>query len=297
MDFCTRVDLRKVNKRVIESLIKCGAFDFTDSKRAQLMASLDKIMDISQAVQKDRDNGQISIFHTMGGGKAAGAAAIVLPQIEEWHEAQLLSYEKEALGFYITGHPLEKYANELKYLANADTDSIKEKLDDEDVSIAGIVSAVKETNTKKGDRMAFITLEDLKGFVEVIVFSDVYKNAVAYFSGDVPILVKGKIDKGEEHIKIIANSVHPLEQVKAMSVNVVHIRVDTSRFEKDSLEKVKGLLKSYPGNSPVYLHLLSTDREVVIAVPDELRVVPSEKFIKDIEMLLGDGSIVVNTKG
>jgi len=304
VDFCTRVDLRKVNKRVIESLIKCGAFDFTDSKRAQLMASLDKIMDISQAVQKDRDNGQISIFHAMGDGKVAGAAlgtdlksVPMLPQIEEWHEAQLLSYEKEALGFYITGHPLEKYANELKYLANADTDSIKEKLDDEDVSIAGIVSAVKETNTKKGDRMAFITLEDLKGFVEVIVFSDVYKNAVAYFSGDVPILVKGKIDKGEEHIKIIANSVHPLEQVKAMSVNVVHIKVDASGLEKDSLEKVKGLLKSYPGNSPVYLHLLSTDREVVIAVPDELRIIPSEKFIKDIEAFLGQGSVVVNTKG
>ena len=81
-----------------------------------------------------------------------------------------------------------------------------------------------------------------------------------------------------------------------MSVNVVHIRVDTSRFEKDSLEKAKGLLKSYPGNSPVYLHLLSTDREVVIAAPDELKVAPSEKFIKDIETLLGQRSVVINTK-
>ncbi|MBI5873770.1 MAG: DNA polymerase III subunit alpha, partial [Candidatus Omnitrophica bacterium] len=305
IDFCTRVDLRKVNRRVIESLIKGGAFDFTGAKRAQLMTSLDKIMDMSQAVQKDRDNGQISIFHANVGGKSVGLAAIELPQIEEWHEAQLLSYEKEALGFYITGHPLEKYASELKYLTNADTDSLKEKSDDEDVSIAGIVTAAKETNTKKGDRMAFITVEDLKGFVEVIIFSDVYKKAVSYFSGDVPIIVKGKVDKGEEHIKIIANAVYPIAeaklgylaaQAKGIGVNAVHIKADAAGLEADSLEKVKSVLSSHSGSAPVYIHILLDDREVVISVSDDLMVVPSEKFVKDIEALLGDRSVVVNTK-
>ena len=293
LDFCTRVDLRKVNRRVIESLIKCGAFDFTGAKRSQLMASLDRIMDISQAVQKDKVNGQINIFQTarLGGGDSRGGATIELPQMEEWHEAQLLSYEKEALGFYITGHPLEKYAKDLEYLTNADTESIKEKQDDEEVTIAGIVTAVKEVNTKKGDRMAFITLEDLKGFVEVVMFSDVYKNAASYFSGDAPVLVKGKVDKGGENVKIIANYVYPMAQAKTMFANVVHIKADASKLETGSLEKVKGILSAHSGNSPVYFHLLWPDRDVVIAIPEKLKVAPSEKFVKDIETLLGDGSI------
>ncbi|MBI3398907.1 MAG: DNA polymerase III subunit alpha [Deltaproteobacteria bacterium] len=293
VDFCTRVDLRKVNKRVIESLIKCGAFDSMGVKRAQLMVSLDKIMDISQNMQKEKENGQISIFSAMGGGRNGGAVALELPHIEEWHEAELLSHEKEALGFYITGHPLEKYAEELKHLANTDTEGIKERQDEAEVSIAGMVTAIKEINTKKGDRMAFVTLEDLKGFVEVVVFSDVYKNAVQYFSGDMPLLVKGKIDKGEENVKVIASAVNSLEQAKGMIINTVHIKADVAKVGAYSLERIKEILIDHSGNSPVYLHLLWPDREVVMTMPDNLKVAPSEKFIKDIETLLGEGSVKI----
>ena len=297
VDFCTRVDLRKVNKRVIESLVKCGAFDSMGVKRAQLMVSLDKIMDISQSIQKEKANGQISIFSAMSGGRNSAAALGTdlksvpkLPQIEEWHEAELLSHEKEALGFYITGHPLEKYAKELKCLANTDTEDIKERHDEADVSIAGIVATVKEINTKKGDRMAFITLEDLKGSVEVISFSDVYKNASQYFSGDVPILVRGKVDKGEENIKVIASAVKPLEEAKGAVAQIVHIKADADKIAPDSLNGLKGVLSAHAGSSPVYLHLLWSDREVVMAMPDDLKVKPSEEFIKGIETFLGSGS-------
>ncbi|HBR18501.1 MAG: DNA polymerase III subunit alpha [Deltaproteobacteria bacterium RIFCSPLOWO2_12_FULL_43_16] len=297
VDFCTRVDLRKVNKRVIESLVKCGAFDSMGVKRAQLMVSLDKIMDISQSIQKEKANGQISIFSAMSGGRNSAAALGTdlksvpkLPQIEEWHEAELLSHEKEALGFYITGHPLEKYAKELKCLANTDTEDIKERHDEADVSIAGIVATVKEINTKKGDRMAFITLEDLKGSVEVIIFSDVYKNASQYFSGDVPILVRGKVDKGEENIKVIASAVKPLEEAKGAVAQIVHIKADADKIAPDSLNGLKGVLSAHAGSSPVYLHLLWSDREVVMAMPDDLKVKPSEEFIKGIETFLGSGS-------
>ena len=291
IDFCTRVDLRKVNRRVIESLIKCGAFDSMGVKRAQMMASLDKIMDISQALQRDRDNGQISIFHAMGSNGAGAVAAIELPQIEEWHEGQLLSYEKEAIGFYITGHPLEKYMKELKYLTNTDTNDIKEKQDEAEVSIAGIVTVVREINTKKGDRMAFATLEDLNGSLEMILFSDVYKNSISYLGGDVPVVVKGKVDKGEDSVKIIASALYPLEQAKAAFVNTVHIKADANRIKADSLEKIRGVFNIHTGKSPVYFHLLWNDREVVVAASDEFKVDSSEKFIKDIETLLGEGSV------
>jgi len=297
IDFCTRVDLRKVNRRVIESLIKCGAFDSMGVKRAQMMASLDKIMDISQALQRDRDNGQISIFHAMGSNGAGAVAAIELPQIEEWHEGQRLSYEKEAIGFYITGHPLEKYMKELKYLTNTDTNDIKEKQDEAEVSIAGIVTVVREINTKKGDRMAFATLEDLNGSLEVILFSDVYKNSISYLGGDVPVVVKGKVDKGEDSVKIIASALYPVEQAKAAFVNTVHIKADANRIKADSMEKIRGVFNIHTGKSPVYFHLLWSDREVVVAASDEFKVDSSEKFIKDIETLLGEGSVVVDAKG
>ncbi|MBI5875658.1 MAG: DNA polymerase III subunit alpha, partial [Deltaproteobacteria bacterium] len=330
VDFCARVDLRKVNKRVIESLIKCGAFDFTGAKRAQLMASLDTNMNISQAMQKDRNNGQISIFGAASGADLKSAHA--LPQIDEWHEAQLLSHEKEALGFYITSHPLAKYAEEIKQLANTDTEDIKEKQDEAEVSIAGITAAVKEINTKKGDRMAFVTLEDLRGSVEVVVFSDVYKNAASCFSGDAPILVRGKIDKGEENVKIIASVVFPLAGVKLkhpaaqtpdsfnrgqtketgarsqaavvsktinsepLTHSPVHIKAGAVRLKNGSLEEIKGILNAHSGNAPVYFHILLDEREVVIAVSEELRVAPSEKFIKDIETFLGEGSVRIGNK-
>ncbi|HAG50219.1 MAG TPA: DNA polymerase III subunit alpha [Deltaproteobacteria bacterium] len=300
VDCCSRIDARKVNRRVIESLIKCGAFDSTGAKRAQLMASLDKVMNISQNIQRERANGQISIFNAISGTRGGETAALIdLPSIEEWSEAELLSHEKEALGFYITSHPLTKYVDEIKYLASTDTDEMKERQDEASVSIAGIVTTVKETTTKKGDRMAFVTLEDLKGSVEVIVFSDVYKNAASYLSGDAPILVKGKVDKGEENVKLIASSVALLEQVKKAIVNTVHINIksDTIKAESDFMEGVKKLLTAYPGNSPVYIHLLLSDREVVIAAPDDLKVKSSEGFIKDVEALLGNGSCSIAQGG
>ena len=152
------------------------------------------------------------------------------------------------------------------------------------------MATVKEINTKKGDRMAFITLEDLKGSVEVISFSDVYKNASQYFSGDVPILVRGKVDKGEENIKVIASAVKPLEEAKGAVAQIVHIKADADKIAPDSLNGLKGVLSAHAGSSPVYLHLLWSDREVVMAMPDDLKVKPSEEFIKGIETFLGSGS-------
>lgn len=327
-DFCARVDLRKVNKRVIESLIKCGAFDFTEITRAQLLASLDRIMEISHSAQKDKDSGQMGLL-ALGAAGTDFKSIHSLPKTEEWSESQLLNYEKESLGFYITSHPLEKYTEVLKQLANTDTEDIKDKENGADVSIAGVAAAVKEINTKKGERMAFVTLEDNKGSLEVIVFSDVYKNAVSYINSDIPILIKGKVDKDEENIKVIANAVYSIEEAikiknrgqtpdklnrgqwaslplqavsRGDSKNIdpelanlpsVHIKAGTAKLKNSSLKDIKRILNVHSGNVPVYVHLLWDDRDVVIAIPDELKVTPSEKLIKDIEMVLGKESVFV----
>ncbi|MFQ6078173.1 MAG: DNA polymerase III subunit alpha, partial [Thermodesulfobacteriota bacterium] len=188
-DFCQRVDPRKVNKRVLESLIKCGAFDFTGAHRSQMMATLNEAIEIAQLIQKERVDKQVSLFPGYGGGEATGRGHHKLPDIEEWHENQLLSFEKETLGFYITSHPLARYEEDIKRFTKEDTVSVAQFESGREVKVCGVVSTFKEITTRKGERMAFVTLEDLKGFIEVILFPDVFLSSRPYLKGDEPVLV------------------------------------------------------------------------------------------------------------
>ncbi len=174
-DFCLKVDLRKVNKRVIESLIKCGAFDSIGPSRAQLLAGLEEAMEWSQGLERERSNPQIILFGGSQSGR--GKAEPRLPVVPEWPESQRLAFEKETLGFYLTGHPLTRYAEALQRLTTTNTQQIREIADGQEIVIGGVVNTLKEITTKKGDRMAFVTLEDLNGVVEVIIFAELYKNS------------------------------------------------------------------------------------------------------------------------
>lgn len=291
LDFCQRVDMRKVNKRVIESLIKCGAFDFTDMKRAQLMVSLDKVMDMAQGMRKDRETGQMGLsLFTVHGSRFT--VSHELADVEEWPEAQLLAYEKEALGFYITGHPLASFLEELKLYADVDTETVKDRRDGEVVGIGGVIITVKEKTTKRGERMAFLTLEDLKGSIEVMVFADLLKRSSPYITGDTPIFVKGRVDRMEDKVKIVAEDIYPISEAKQRLARAVHIKINTLAMEGGLLEDVKGLLKTYPGGCPVMIHLLYPEgREVVIALPEDLKVIPTKEMCKAVKGLLGPQSI------
>jgi len=204
-DFCERVDLKKVNKRVIESLIKCGAFDTTGAKRSQMTASLEDALDFGQRVQKERSDPQIGLFDSTGTQHAINPPS--MPDIEEWSEKQLLTFEKESLGFYITGHPLTRYDELLDRFANANTVSLKEKKDGEAVRIGGIVRNSKVIKTKKGDLMAFVTMEDMHGSVEIIIFSSVYMSVSDLLMDDNPIFVQGQVQKDENSVKVLADRV------------------------------------------------------------------------------------------
>ena len=171
-DFCERVDLRRVNKRVIESLIKCGAFDSTAATRAAQMEGLEAAMNLGQRIQQERDSAQVSLFGTEETVKINGSGG-KLPNIPEWHDKEKLAFEKEALGFLITGHPLDRYIDDIRRLASAEIAALGEQADGSEVRVCGIVSGLKEIITKKGDRMGFVTIEDLSGSVEVTVFSDI----------------------------------------------------------------------------------------------------------------------------
>src|SRR5512138_767549 len=255
-DFCERVDLRRVNKRVVEALIKCGAFDSTGGRRAQLMAGLEDVMLLGQKIQQERESAQVSLFGTAEIVKANGNGKGSLPDLPEWDEKLLLNFEKEALGFFITGHPLGRYEQDIKRLASTDTASMGELADKSEVRLAGIVVGLKELLTKKGDRMAFITLEDLLGSVEVVVFADIYATAVEHLKGDDPILVTGTLDVGEKANKVIAAAIVPFREVLEKGTSRVTLTLKADTLEREVLESLRDIMARHAGGCRARLNLL-----------------------------------------
>ncbi|MFH1626352.1 MAG: DNA polymerase III subunit alpha [Pseudomonadota bacterium] len=286
-DFCERVDLRKVNRRVIDSLIKCGAFDYTGVYRSKLMGVLDDAIDAAGAIQKDRADGQINMFDVLIGTAGVDPSSR-FPDTEEWPENQRLTYEKEVLGFYITGHPLTRYEEDLKRYTNTRTADVVEFDDGAEIRIGGVVSAVKEINTRKGDRMARITLEDLTGFIEIVVFPDIYKDTSFFLKGDEPLLITGTVAIEEENVKIIAKEIVPISEAKEKPTVNVHFTVETSSASRERLERLKDILLNHRGNSRAFLHVVVPDRsETIISLGEDFRLNPSELLVREVEELFG----------
>ncbi len=284
-DFCLQVDLRKVNKRVIESLIKCGAFDSIGPSRAQLLAGLEEAMEWSQGMERERSNPQIILF---GVSQPEGRAEPPFPVVPEWPESQRLAFEKETLGFYLTGHPLTRYADALQRLTTTNTQQIREISDGQEIVIGGVVNALKETTTRKGDRMAFLTLEDLQGVVEVIIFAELYKNSTLLLKSEEPVFIKGRVDAGDENVKIVANEILPYEQAVNKLTTTIHLRVRSEGLNREDLVAIREIFEDCRGNCPAYLHLLLPDRrEAVIVLGDEWKLTSSDQLIRRMRDLLG----------
>jgi DNA polymerase-3 subunit alpha len=288
-DFCERVDLRKVNRRVVEALIKCGAYDSLGGHRAQYMAVLDEAMDIGQKLQREKESGQVSLFGTeeivvSAQGNGYGS----LPDVPEWAENILLSFEKEALGFYITGHPLARHNDLIRRFSTCDTSSLNERGDRETVRICGLVASLSEKMTKRGDRMAIVILEDLTGSVEVVVFPEAYASCAEILAGDEPILVTGSLEIGEESCKIKATEVVLLSEVKTAQTSRVHVRLTTPGLDIDQFRALRSLLLRHRGTCDVMVHVQIPNRsETVIRLPENLRVAPTDEIIDDTTRLFG----------
>ncbi|MFV1950797.1 MAG: DNA polymerase III subunit alpha [Nitrospinota bacterium] len=287
-DFCENVDLRTVNKRVIENLIKCGAFDSMGEKRSYLISILEHTLEIAQRAQRDREIGQINLFSPF-----ETAPNNKVRQVEDWSEKDLLRYEKDALGFYITGHPLTPFKKELKRSANVTTQSISEVKNGKKISIGGIVISTRSQITKKGERMAYVTLEDLQGSVEVILFPDVYKEYASFLESEEPLLIKGSAKSEDEGTKkIIAKEIIPLAEIRGRLSNTVHINLHAPGLERDTLIKLKDILNKNKGNSDVYLHLIFPDKsEVNISADSKMKVSFSDSMATRIEELLGNDTV------
>ena len=294
-EFCERVDLRAVNRRVVESFIKSGSFDSLEKRRAALMAAIDRAMEAGQKQQRDREQGQASLLGMLGGAEpGAPRAPERLPDVADWPEGERLAYEKESLGFFITGHPLERYKAELAQWANATVGTLGQ-LGEKEATIGGIVTGLRLLKTKKGDRMATFLLEDLEGGVEVLVFPEAYKKAAARLADDVIVLVKGRAEALDEgRFRLLASDVMPLETAKLSEARYVTIRVPVGSWDKTKGERLRDILGSHKGDCPVTLEMVRPGAFAVAVAPSAyFRVRPDEVLRTEVEGLLGPGSLIL----
>lgn len=286
-EFCERVDLRKVNKRVMESLIKCGAFDSTKDNRAAMIASLEDAIEYGQTVQKEKADPQMGLFD-MGGTDSVSINMPTIAGVPEWHEKEKLGLEKEALGFYITGHPLDQYQQVIEKFTNVNAITLTEIKDKTPVRIGGTISASKVIKTKKLESMAFATIEDREGAVEVVVFPSIYASTRDLLFEDTPVLVQGMAQVEENGIKILADNIIPMEKAEDTWTVELRLKIDPSITSRDDMKKLVQVMKRYPGAVKTFLHIeVSRTTETVIAVSEDLGVKYGTTLAREINGLLG----------
>ncbi len=297
-DFCRRVDTQLVNRRVSESLIKAGAFDSLGAPRAQLLAALDQAMEAGQHYQRERQQGQGSFFDMLGGEPPSVAREALPAELPEWEADQLLAYEKEVLGFYLTGHPLARYQSYAARLGAVGVGGLAGRDDGSRVTLLGLVSSLKEITTKGGGRMAFVTLEDMGGSIEVTVFPETYKAAAAHLRGGLPLLVRGRLEGGDEK-KLLAEEIQPVTAAAGPPADgptdapftACRIRVHGPGTPRERLETLLGLCRAHAGPFVLYLHVALPPRGEVVVRARGVTVGYSPRLVEEVEGLLGRSSI------
>jgi DNA polymerase-3 subunit alpha len=296
LDFCTRVDLQKVNKRVLEGLIKVGAFDSMKAVRAQLMAGMDPILEEASSIQRERELGQTNLFAAFDEKPATSSSGSTwsrpLPQIKEWSQEQLLQYERQLTGFYITAHPLTRHAEAIRLLATHHSGTLHEAPEGKEVKLCGVIGNIKSTTTKKGNRMAYLQIEDLQGLVEVIVFPELFKNAEEFIVADAVIHITGTVDKMDTGARIKATKLEPLHNLQTKAVKRVTLRLQEHPDTWVNLPKLQEVLRKHPGSAPISFQFqLSSNLEADSTPIPDLTVLPSEHLVDDIERILGKESV------
>lgn len=296
-DFCNRVDSRKVNSRVIESLIKSGSFDSVGCRRSQLMAIIDQAMEKAKAVQRDKQSGQMSLFALAPETDTADKSAITLPDIPEWEERERLTKEKETVGFYISGHPLDEDLSDIKTIADTDIAGLEEYGEDQPVRIGGLIRTCKQLKSKKGDLMAFLTVEDLLNSVEVIVFPDTFTRCHHLLNSTETLIVHGTVQTDDRGPKIIAESIELLPEARVRHTESIKIQLNTEKVSRKRLEALKQALYRYHGSCPLLLTMhFPGQGEVDIEILKDLTVRPCKEFTQEAEEILGYKSLFYKKK-
>ena len=284
-DFCLRINGKKVNRKVIESLIKAGAMDCFGLSRRAMFESLEDVLSLAMTQKKDVLIGQMSLFDK----KISKGKNPVLGNKDEWSEHELLGYEKETLGFYFSGHPLTRYENVLTHL-KADPIQSLEQIKDSQISIiVGVVSGVTIKLVRdKSDKMAFISLEDLTGEIEVICFPSVLRRSQEVIKEGNVLIISGKADPGDNGVKFVAEQIW---DIQSMAEVVKEVKIDVSRIDRQNLRLLKERLQVHRGQVPLLLMVKGKKNYAMIYPDQEVFVSPSPIFLEEVEDLVGSENI------
>lgn len=278
LDFCKRIDTSTINKRMLESLIKCGAFDSLGAKRSQLLAIMDAAMSEAQREKRDAMNGQLGLF----GEDIGETYALKLPDIPEASMPERLNWEKENTGFYITGHPLDEFRASLKNLPTIEFIQHGGVKDKQVVRIGGMVTEAKRITTRKGDTMCFLTIEDYTERLEVTVFPRVFYVNTAVLVPDMPLIIQGRVDVDDDAgVKLLADKVWNLKEYKSE----YYLKLSATAASEVKQE-LKELIKKHAGDHTIYLHQGSWRK-----LPAEYRLDDSEETMQALIALLGKESV------
>jgi DNA polymerase-3 subunit alpha len=289
-DFLKRIVGKKVNRRVIEALIRAGAFRSLGIRRAVAMESLDDLLAWAEKQKSGKGSMQKSLFSEDQGGRSFGPP---LREVPEWDERMLLREEKNALGFYLTSHPMARYADLLLKLDTRSTRSLEAISEGETVRVFAVVSALREVKTKKGDKMAQLTLLDMEGTIEAVLFPDVYAQVQEKLQTDLPILVTGPLERNDFGSKIRVTRIETIEQALETLYQTVVVRLQTDGLSVKDLEDLKKILLGYPGPVPAILELKVMTRPYPVAVIGlHLNVSPSDELVQALSGRFGEQAVV-----
>jgi DNA polymerase-3 subunit alpha len=293
-DFCERVDTQKVNSRVIESLIECGAFDSSGgADRAVMAAAVDKALEAGVRRRQDRKDGQSSMFDLLAQA-APEEPVITWPKAPPWPENKRLSLEREMLGFFVTGHPLARFETELSVVSSATADEAKQKPDQTQVRLGGVAAKVAVKKDKKGHDYACVTLEDLSGSIEVLVWSKTFKESAEILRRpEEVVVVTGQVDAGERagqaNVKIIAREIVSLTEAVEQKTKTISFKLPRVRLGGETLAFLKNAAQRYPGRTPAYLKLAEPDGVAVYELKTPLK--PCRELIEAARSHLGPAGL------
>lgn len=292
-DFVSRLDSRKVNRRVVEALVKCGAFDTLHEDRAAVWASVDAGLERAAAEQRDRAVGQENLFGAME--LQDSHVGLELTQAVPWSDRETLAYEKELLGFYVSGHPLGEVAPLLARFCDCSASNWEDKVQRE-VRVGGLLTNLRLTRTKRGKRMAFGTLEDLEGSFELVIFNETYESNIDLWTraksgdegqGPLPLLVSGTLEEGEPP-KVLVRDVMPLAEAEERLAGNLRVNMIESDISKDRLNALVKVLANHPGDCPVVIHVLIPGQsETIVSVGAIRGVRASKEMCRDVDALFG----------
>ena len=300
-DFVDRVDLKRVNKRVVEALVEGGAGDCFGRERPVIIHNLERAFERAQSAQRDRESGQQNLFGLLGGTaevKKAVSEGTYLTDCDFWPDRKRLELEKETIGFYVSGHPLDSYQHELARYASNDTTTLDRVDQRTELTLGGVVVAMRERPTRSGDgRMGFVTIEDLRGQVEALFFSKAFADSEEALKSGEPLLFYGRVKlEGDETktIKLRGSKAVRLSDIRREKTSRVCFVVDASKFGLEDIHRLRDLCRAHQGECSVAVRvMLPGNGYALLRAESEHRVDPDEELVGAVERLLGKGTVLM----